>query len=222
MHFTIYRDNWRWGGVLNADQGITGLFNEGRQCCVGQIASQCGVELKALKPNGHLHALPKPYLAKLHEMGFLRLTTDPIRPLIEVSKMQRMYQVNDDETIMASGYREHRLIELVKGLGHTMEFQDGKAPWLEGVSGVDAVVRRDSGVVVSELAKGPGLTYVGAELSCPSSGSYFSVSAVQFHLGPPRKTEEDWNPLTDTPPGWTGDSPAPAPNEAPVEEPVPA
>ncbi|APU88958.1 hypothetical protein Rctr197k_161 [Virus Rctr197k] len=122
--FTIDRSKWRCGGADTGTnfrgKGPTSLLNaDGFQCCLGQIASQCGYRPSALlglnRPDEVLvnggGRTRFPFLAKRTEGG--AAVTALAENAIELNDTSRL---TDEE-------RELRLVELFQRHGFTLIFE---------------------------------------------------------------------------------------------------
>lgn len=125
MKFVVYRGSWMRGSNKSR------LLKGDKQCCMGQVAVQCGVPLEELGK--------KAYLCSIDSIDLLmarRLVSPDGRDVLPVNQC---YRVNDaiEATVNGVGtvhvednVRERILIELMAILGHELSFEDGFAPWL--------------------------------------------------------------------------------------------
>lgn len=116
--FVIDRSKWRCGGdgENRRGQGVTLLLNdEGEQCCLGQICSQCGIKdgvLFGVARPSHM-ARPEPVVGILVLGDFFDLTET------DFSKSATM--INDNE-LLTDTQRERQLERLAEEFGLRIEF----------------------------------------------------------------------------------------------------
>jgi hypothetical protein len=118
MKFTIDRTKWYRGNSV----GSKLLRAEDcKQCCVGQMCSQLGVnDLDLLGITSVWRLLER------NELGLLPITAkENMKPLlsdgVEARWVEEAYSINDRDDLCDTE-REHLLIELLRRNGHELEF----------------------------------------------------------------------------------------------------
>lgn len=123
MNFVVYRGSW-----LRGTEKSRLLNRLQKQCCMGQVAVQCGVPLEELEKRAFLCCVDS--TEELMRQGLLRADGR------DQSLVNECYRVNDviratDGEMYREDLREAVLTNLMVSLGHNLRFQDGVAPWFE-------------------------------------------------------------------------------------------
>ena len=129
MEFVVYRGSWL-NGAGRGQGFVSGLLRGDQMCCLGQACHQLGVPLQYLKDRPY----PRTLVTTYPEWA------DVIRGLVKQNVVIGGWDDSDWATLAASyndaivpmdhlADKERRLIEVFRGAGHSLRFEDGVAPW---------------------------------------------------------------------------------------------
>lgn len=118
--FTVYRDRWLRGD--EADGGSALLNGVGKQCCLGFLASACGIQNKFLLNARVLSGL------RVIDASQLPIELRPVPSGVvmgETDIARNLYQVNDTRSITETR-RELIITDIFRNLGIEVIFKDTK------------------------------------------------------------------------------------------------
>lgn len=118
MNLTIDRSTWRCGsdGIHRRGHGITRLRNEqGFMCCLGHVASQCGVSF------GDLFNFGEPYEMRFNDCLDGVLVDCDLGRTRNSALSKDAIAINDNDDIDDQS-RETQLTELFSAHGHELTF----------------------------------------------------------------------------------------------------